>query len=205
MTSEADCITCEPGTFCPVGSHNASRCSAGTFNNAQRQATCQPCGQGTFQDEEGTTACKTCPVGGYCPAGSTTLQLCPGGSFSNTTGLGSRHGCQPVQPGFWSPTGSAIPLACPPSGFLCPGAVADVTNNPPGSLPIQLAIGGISTTRHVSKVMFTCGTTFTLEVDVGAIDEVQLKVQLARVYMGVGTELCHVTSILMSLVALVSS
>ena len=30
-------------------------------------------------------------------------------------------------------------------------------------------------------------------------------VQLARVYVGVGTELCHVTSILMSLVALVSS
>ena len=30
-------------------------------------------------------------------------------------------------------------------------------------------------------------------------------VQLARVYVGVGTELCHFTSILMSLVALVSS
>lgn len=30
-------------------------------------------------------------------------------------------------------------------------------------------------------------------------------VQPARVYVGVGTELCHVTSILMSLVALVSS
>ena len=173
---------CEPGTFCPVGSSVASACSAGTFNSAQQQATCPLCLDGSYQDQQGATACKDCPPGGYCPAGSTTLQLCPGGTFSHATGLASRLGCQPVLPGFWSPTGSAVPLACPPSGFLCPGAAADRTNTPPGSLPIQLATGGISTTRSVLKEVFTLRTTFTLEEDVSAINGEQLKEQLSRLY-----------------------
>ena len=126
--------------------------------------------------------CKVCPSGGYCPEGSTTLQLCPGGTFSGATGLHSRGGCLPVLPGFWSPTGSAMPIACPPSGFICPGAAVDLTNNPPGSLPIQLATGGISTTRTVTKEMLTLRSSITLEADISSIDEERLKVQLSRLY-----------------------
>ena len=43
----------------------------------------------------------------------------------------------------WAPTGSRLPKACPTSGFVCPGAADDDVNDPPGSEPIIVPVGGV--------------------------------------------------------------
>ena len=58
MTCKEDCDVCGEGTFCPVGSGTATNCSAGTFNDEEKQEACSKCAAGTFQDVEGATACK---------------------------------------------------------------------------------------------------------------------------------------------------
>ena len=75
-----------------------------------------------------------------------------------------------------------MPLACPPSGFLCPGVDADGVNTPPGSLPIQLPVGGISTERQVVREVLQLRTTLTLNADVDSVDVSALKEPLARLY-----------------------
>ena len=69
MTSADDCDVCGPGTFCPVGSKVAANCSAGTFNDKEKQESCSKCDAGTYQNEEGATACESCEAGFTC--------LCP--------------------------------------------------------------------------------------------------------------------------------
>ena len=56
MKSASDCAVCGPGTFCPVGSKVVTNCSAGTFNDREKQASCSKCVAGTFQNAEGATA-----------------------------------------------------------------------------------------------------------------------------------------------------
>ena len=68
--------------------------------------------------------------------------------YGNATGLVAPSSCVKVPPGYWAPTGSALPKRCPESGFYCPGAdvacevdgvaVAGVT---PGSAPCVLDTG----------------------------------------------------------------
>ena len=43
------------------------------------------------------------------------LSVGDAGTFSNTTGLTSDLSCTPVGSGFWAPTGSILPEACPAS------------------------------------------------------------------------------------------
>ena len=77
MTSEDDCIACTNGTFCPVGSANATLCAAGTYNAFERRDRCDKCSAGRFQDAEGATVCKACRgrgAGGSCAA--RTLNVC---------------------------------------------------------------------------------------------------------------------------------
>ena len=182
MASVDDCMICPVGTFCSVGSAEPSVCTPGTYNDQLNASTCASCPAGSFQAVAGATACDICPVGGYCQRGATSPQLCPGGTSSNRTGIASERGCLLVLSGFWAPTGSAVPLACPPSGFLCPGAAADQVNNPPGSLPIQLPTGGISIERQVTREVLQLLTTLILDADVDSFDEVALKEHLARLY-----------------------
>ena len=55
------------------------------------------------------------------------------------TGLTSAGACKSVGPGFWAPTGSTLPNACPRTGFYCPGAAADTVNTPGSSKPILIS------------------------------------------------------------------
>ena len=193
MTNADDCVVCPVGTFCSVGSVEPTSCAPGTYNDQRNASRCVECAAGFFQALAGATACFTCSVGGYCQRGATSPQLCPGGTSSNRTGLVSQRGCLPVLAGFWSPAGSALPLDCPPSGFLCPGATADRVNTPPGSLPIQLPTGGVSIERQVEREVLQLHTTLTLYTDVDSIDESALKQRLARLYS------VHVEDISMSI------
>ena len=67
---------------------------------------------------------------------------CPGGTFSNATSATGTAACIMVPAGFWAPLGSALPYPCPATGFYCPGAAADTSNEVPGSLPILMPVGG---------------------------------------------------------------
>ena len=177
-----DCITCDAGFECPGGRAQPEECRPGTIAPSRRMGRCPLCTGGSYQSEIGQTACWACAAGKFCPPGASAELPCPGGTSSNTTALASDRGCLPVLHGYWAPTGSAVPLACPPSGFLCPGADADGVNTPPGSLPIQLSVGGISSERQVVREVLQLRTTLTLDEDINSIDEVTLKERLARLY-----------------------
>ena len=62
------------------------------------------------------------------------------GTFGNATGLSDVAQCADVQPGFYTPTGSALPVACPVWAF-CAGRAYDTENEVPGSQPVGV-IGG---------------------------------------------------------------
>ena len=111
-----------------------------------------------------------------------TRGSCKGGTYSNATGLASERGCLPVPPGFWSPTGSTVPIPCPTSGFICPGAAFDTVNDPPASLPTQLDAGSLSTRRLSVIEVPQLRTTLTLEQDIVAVDRDDLKLRLSAVW-----------------------
>ena len=63
-------VLCPAGSYCPLGSVNATRCPKGTFSAAAGAATPTPCLGGTFTAATGATSCQLCPAGHYCPSGS---------------------------------------------------------------------------------------------------------------------------------------
>ena len=186
MTSAADCRNCSVGTYCPVGSAIASNCSAGTYNDQPNQEVCTRCLAGSFQDAEGAIACKICLRGHYCPEGSTLPMPCLGGRSSNASGLASLTQCLPVQPGFWAPTGSALPIRCPDSGFSCPGALAITVHreagiDPPGSQPIPLKLGTISREVEETFAIPILTAELSLEQNWSAVNAAQVRARLAHV------------------------
>ena len=182
MTSVDSCINCGIGTFCPVGATAPIKCAPGTINPLTRQDKCAVCNPGSYQGQEGHAMCHECPRGAYCPERSIAPRYCPGGTFNNRTGRPSLLDCFFVPAGTWSPAGSELPLDCPPSGFLCPGYYADHVNDPPGSLPIQLATGGVSSEQVVVRQATELSVAMTLATEIGMVDEAMLLEQLARVY-----------------------
>eukprot|EP00961_Rhodomonas_salina_P110784 1490881-Rhodomonas_salina.1 len=80
MTSVAECIECEAGTFCPVGSAEAIECAPGTFGNQAGASMCERCRAGTYQDTSGATSCKACRGGHYCAEGASHPLPCPAGT-----------------------------------------------------------------------------------------------------------------------------
>lgn len=192
--SNASCIACDPGTFNPVsGSSDASVCRdclPGSYTDETMaiKDSCARCSSGTFQDVEGQTVCKPCLAGAYCPVGAAAPKPCPGGTWSNASGLASQTGCVAVPPGFWSTIGSAVPLKCPPSGFTCPGSLADRINSPPGSLPIQLPTGTISHSVTALAEVPQLIIALELNLDVSSLsDHTALAARLATTY-GVSAE-----------------
>ena len=122
MTSEDDCIACSNGTFCPVGSTNATLCAAGTYNAFERRIKCDKCAAGTYQDAEGATVCKECDAGAYCKEGASAPLPCPAGTHQNqslTTPMTSETQCVECGEGTFCPVGSANATKCSP-GFFNP-------------------------------------------------------------------------------------
>ena len=93
MTSREDCDVCGEGTFCPVGSDATTNCSAGTYNNEERQESCTECAAGKFQDAEGATACTAFEQGHYCKAGAAAPLPCKKGTWSAATNLSTAGDC----------------------------------------------------------------------------------------------------------------
>ena len=126
-------------------------CSPGSYADETGMPTCALCQPGEYQPEYNSTGCLPCATASYCPGyGTTSPTPCPGGTWSNTTGLYDAQQCVGVEAGFWAPTGSGAPKACPASGFTCPGRAADKVNDPPGSEPILVESGQSSVDVEVA-------------------------------------------------------
>ena len=103
---------CPEGTFCSVGSENATDCSLGTYNPSEGQEMCMKCTAGKYIDVEGSTGCKDCEKGFFCPAGSSAKLPCPGGRFGTSTDLASATECELCPRGSFCPSGSTTPTNC---------------------------------------------------------------------------------------------
>ena len=93
-------------------------------------------------------------------------------------GLQAPAQCSAVEPGFWAPTGSAVPEACPASGFWCPGAALDPLYN--GSKPIIADTGFRTRTRSVE--VKEVRTELTLDQNLDDVFVPSLKAALATLY-----------------------
>jgi hypothetical protein len=66
LSSLEQCIACQEGTFCSVGSAEPTPCAPGTYNPLVEQLTCLDCSAGTFQSLAGNTTCVPCTPGYFC-------------------------------------------------------------------------------------------------------------------------------------------
>ena len=128
MTSVTDCITCDAGFACSVGSAVQKACLPGSYGAAPGQATCDLCEPGKFTPDAGNTACRNCTSGYLCVEGSSAPQPCPGGTHADQTVLASvgflsnlTMDCKICPPGTSCSVGSAEPTRCLP-GSIAPEA-----------------------------------------------------------------------------------
>ena len=87
MSSVEQCITCDAGYACAVGSAEQQACLPGSFGAEAGRATCKLCAAGTFTPDSGNTACHNCKRGYLCVEGSSAPQPCPGGTHADQTVL----------------------------------------------------------------------------------------------------------------------
>ena len=123
--------------------------------------------------------CKSCINGSYCETGTAKPTPCPAGTSSNQTHRASSDACQPVTRGFWAPLGSAEPAPCPESGFYCPGAGEDDVNDPPGSKPIIVPVGGA--TERVQVAVVEQQVTLS-GIELASINYTAIRMELAALY-----------------------
>ena len=74
--------------------------------------SCERCSAGTFQEAEGQQTCQTCPAGFYCPEGASAALPCEGGTFSSQTGAHSNEDCTACPAGTFCFAGSTTPINC---------------------------------------------------------------------------------------------
>ena len=87
MTSANDCIVCDAGFACSVGSAEQTACLPGTFGARAGMASCESCAIGKFTPDAGRTACLDCRRGFLCVEGSSAPQPCPAGTYADPTVL----------------------------------------------------------------------------------------------------------------------
>ena len=188
-SAAAVCVDCLPGSF--TGQDSVQQCadmsstdfdptcSRPDVDSATGNAECMLCSPGKYQGSSGQTACVTCERGHYCPPGTSRPVPCPGGTVGSFTGFEIVTQCMLVGAETWAPMGSSSPQFCPPTGFYCPGAVFDIINDVPGSLPILLATGGTSAISNVtSSVKMTeqrVETSMTIDADLATFNVTEVR------------------------------
>ncbi|XP_063762752.1 SCO-spondin isoform X2 [Eleginops maclovinus] len=162
--SEADCLACYPGSYCPSWSQTSADllcppgwfCPPGSVSGHQPDHRCPPghacpigsaepdiCSPGTFQSLSGQHTCNSCPPGFYCMEGSVVPSLCPMGSFSATAGRTSPADCSPCPSGsFCNSSGLTEP-----SGPCSPGHVCSLGSTEPS--PVSQPYGDVCPMGHI--------------------------------------------------------
>lgn len=120
---------CQPGFFCPEGSHEPTPCTGGSFCATKGLSkvidTCDAgwyCASGAKvrRPSDGVTG-NICPPGKYCTVGTKIPKLCPQGTFSNNTGNQRVEDCIPCTNGsYCQGTGNTKPTTLCDPGFYCP-------------------------------------------------------------------------------------
>ena len=93
LSSADQCTDAQPGYYATTGSTQQTPCSRGTIQPEPKMGSCDRCSAGTFQEAEGQQTCQTCPAGFYCPEGASAALPCEGGTFSSQTGAQSIEDC----------------------------------------------------------------------------------------------------------------
>ena len=76
--------------------------------------------------------------------------------------------------------GSSMPLKCPSSGFMCPGAAHDTAYK--GSLPIEVAQGKRIEVQNITR--YSCNVALELDISIEDFDQQQeeFEERLSRLY-----------------------
>jgi hypothetical protein len=112
LKAESQCVTCNPGFFCPNGSLMIA-CPIGTYSSFAGSSTveeCVLCSPGTYS-LPASVACELCDAGSFCLGGS--MHVCSTGSFS----LPGQSQCQECPTGYFCSSPELQPLPCPPGSF----------------------------------------------------------------------------------------
>ena len=124
MTSEDDCIVCDAGHACSVGSDEQTACLPGSYGDAPGRATCELCPAGKFTPDEGNTECRNCTKGYLCVEGSSAPQPCPGGTHADQDVLDAvgylfnlTEHCISCPHGTFCPVGTSAPNKCAPGTY----------------------------------------------------------------------------------------
>ncbi|CAB1347527.1 unnamed protein product, partial [Coregonus sp. 'balchen'] len=122
----ATALACPAAHYCPHGSAVPEPCPSGTFQDREKQATCNICEEGYYCDLrlglENASVLRPCPKGHYCPRGTAlaTQNPCPPGSFNPRERIDRLTGCMLCPPGQFCPTmGLAEPAGYCNAGFWC--------------------------------------------------------------------------------------
>ena len=83
MTSADDCITCDAGYSCSVGSASQSACLPGSYGPEAGRSTCLLCPAGKFTGNASNVWCQPCTRGYLCVEGASAPQPCPGGTHAD--------------------------------------------------------------------------------------------------------------------------
>jgi len=97
-------VTCQPGWACPGGGAPNSICGPGYFATGYGNTVCSLCAAGSLANTIGATSCSICPAGTYLESGSASLTCspCPANTYSPNPGAGSRAFCLPCPSGYSS-------------------------------------------------------------------------------------------------------
>lgn len=133
-TSDAACLACSAGFYCPEGAYRMFNCPSGYFCGPNTENyLLTPCLAGTYRILQGGTVsgdCLACPAGMYCEPGSAYPIPCPKGTYRDTTGAkaatvstvttNAAETCLPCTGGNKCPfVGMTAVIACEP-GYYSP-------------------------------------------------------------------------------------
>ena len=120
------------------------------------------------------------PAAPWAPCLTHNCPIPAGGTYNNIIGATSDSACKEVEPNYWAPMGSSLPLKCPSSGFMCPGAAHDTEHK--GSLPIEVAQGRRIEIQNVTR--YRCSLTLQLAISSEDFDmqQTELEEKLSHLY-----------------------
>lgn len=131
IASQAECMACPAGSYCPSGAVSSIMCSPGTYNPSSGSGSllaCLNCTAGKTCPFHGSTngVGVTCVPGYYCVAGTSRPQPCPAGKFSDAYGATGVQMCQSCPAGWFCAEGTnrfTSPMTrCPPGNYCGEGS-----------------------------------------------------------------------------------
>jgi len=174
-----ECIICEAGHFCPVGSIIPTPCPPGTINPSTGKQYISECvlpaagSQATTWGNSDATGA-ACTAGHYCPVGSFGSPFpCPAGTFTDDTDKVKADDCTACTAGFACEEGTGAGVKeklkcaaghyCPagssnPSQYPCPAGTysANVDNDALGDCTASPCTAGFYCLEGTTKPIFEC-------------------------------------------------